>query len=652
MDRLLVGDNGRKVERRVHLEAVDIGSRFKRAADGSMVQVYIPFFFNENTERLMTNFLEAVQKHTMGETVATSEVFVNHEQVVALTETPPTPGVLLCNIGPFKKESGIMVSGSRGASAYCNLTLMCAYKYIENAAFFRPDNNFCFMHGGLNFPDTDIFERCVPNAMQRIKEGKPVIADDVNEYAQFNDVHRLGFGGSVVTGRLAVPEACTDNNSMALEAIHSLFRTTVVGHTPQWLGIPTIIREKGSSPKYKYQFLVALDTQFSDRQKNNHSLGLCDDGSFCLRGSWMGYDYTATSDDIHIGMKIQIKSNGFTSSTPYFRVLAKLDFKLPVYIAVNYAPDPYVPHAPSGITTVCLVKFQKAKKAYDAPPIFEAEVVLPDNEMVKITKKEFIMSGTITLSPAHLSEDEIDSSMTSSKMGHGFNAYKIFVCGDIEASVDFLRGFLIHSFKMATGYPEFPLENLETWREQWKGGEFGYMNFDLPNDDSLGFDVKTVSDTIKDIMLLSFNMKSQMGIQFASIGDVIGDPVGKGNITGTELIHEFMCIHWANTFCSHTILGNRDINKLRLLQEIPYILKSENLPYLEKISTFQKEFASKNTTNLLKLKRLLGHFCYPFTVSAASSKGRRIAKHFEFEEKPIEPMRNPNDPPPIWEDKP
>jgi hypothetical protein len=144
---------------------------------------------------------------------------------------------------------------------------------------------------------------------------------------------------------------------------------------------------------------------------------------------------------------------------------------------------------------------------------------------------------------------------------------------------------------------------------------------------------------------------------------VIGDPVGKGNLDNvaqTEQIHEFMCVHWANKFCKHKIIGNRDINKLRFLQEIPYITRPEHLPYLKLISQYQQEFAAGNQTNIVTLKRLLGHFCYPYVpsekVTDAQGNAVKVNKSFQGDAA-IVPFRTTAEdptryPPTIWEVSP
>ena len=645
-----------------------IDARYKKAADGTMKEVFISFKVDDREDRIysmqMKQFLEAVQKHTMGETGKTSEIFVDHEDVVKLTGTPPKSNVLKSEVGPFANETGIMIMGLSAASAYCNLTLKCIYRYIDEGSIFKPAApGYCMMHGGLAFPDKDVFQRCVADGMNRIESGEHIKSAHVAKTASFNDVHRLGFGGSVITGRLGVPDACTDNKK-ALEAMHPLCRTTVVGHTPQWLGIPTVIRESGHAV-FKHNFLVVLDTQFSDRQKNTHSLGLFKDGSFCLRGSWMDYmTYTARSDDVHIGRKIKVTSDGFASSTPYFRVIAKSADETPSrYIAVNYAPNPINPFAPSGETTVCLVYFEKDASKNQ----FVAKVAPPEPALVEATKKKFITSGTVELEEDHMFENSIDDSMSSSKMELGYSSgggmwnFDRFVGGDIESSVDFLHAFLMHSYTIASG-KQFNMDTARRWKEQWTSGRLSLTMFGLVNDNSLGFDAKTISDAMKEVMILSHVMVVNLGMKFACIGDVIGDPVGKGNLfktDGTELVHEFMCVHWANEYCIDKIIGNRDINKLRFLQEIPYILKPENRTYLELISQLQQEFASKNTANTVTLKRLLGHFCYPYSVGKGiAGEEVNLSKHFLFDPaKPILPFRKGVDgtndyPPTIWEAMP
>lgn len=668
------------------VDASDIGVKFKRTIFMQLRETYVPLKFDDKedpqTSLEMKNFLQAVQKHTMGETGKSSEIFENHESVVRLTGEAPESRLLGSRIGPFSKEPRLKISGSSAASAYCNLTLNSIYQYLDNGSIFKPflnnavsrsaavdvsdddgsakpppPDHFCMMHGGLLMAPNgrEIFNRCVDNAMELIKTGKEVTAVSVKENATFNDVHQLGFGGSVITGRLDVPEACT-GGPKALEAMHPMVRTTVVGHTPQWLGMPTIIREEDSDKHHR--FLVALDTQFSDRQKNTHSLGLCKDGSFCLTGSWMDcIQYTAMSDDTHIGRKIKIESSEMVpnaQSTPYFRVLAKVTGTEPkpsnIYIAVNYAP---VPNKPVGNTTACLVKFEKSS----ATNQFEAEVIKPDEMVTKAAgTKKFITVGKVELvDGSHKIGDAMVTNMVSSGA-----EFKTFVCGDIEASVDFLHGFILHSYKMATNQT-FDPKYLDMMDDKWERGLLMIEQYGLPDDGSLGFHAKSVSNKMKQIMYLSRDMMDALAeTSFSCIGDVIGDPVGSGNLDNvarTEQIHEFMCVHWANIFCKHKIVGNRDINKLRFLQEIAYIAKLEHRPYLKRISRYQSEFAAGTAGDIVTgiLKRWLGHFCYPY-VTIKDEQGNNVKVNKSFLNPPLYPFRNvvacDNYPTPIWEAMP
>lgn len=139
--------------------------------------------------------------------------------------------------------------------------------------------------------------------------------------------------------------------------------------------------------------------------------------------------------------------------------------------------------------------------------------------------------------------------------------------------------------------------------------------------------------------------------RFSCIGDVIGDPfgaLGMGNEGNTNLIHEFMCIHWASTFCDNKIAGNRDINKLRFLQEIPQVLGGHYVNFPSAIAQYQSEFINGDKKNEMLLKQILGHVCYPYTIK----NEQKISKHYENMQNPPLPFQPVADLPfkaPIWE---
>ena len=673
-----------------HIHDEQIGVRFKRTASGTMQESIIPLLEKPG----FTDFMEAVQKFTMGETGIASERFYSNEQV-QLMPNPPTSVSLTSNCGPFQNYPGIKISGPSSATAYCNLVLDTTFKYLDKShvfyASFKPSfpdqelKGYCMMHGGLNFQDKMVFEECFNLGMYNIKMGNSLKLDQVSTVASYNAVHQLGFGGSVITGRLEVYEACTASTK-ARDAMHYAFKTTVVGHTPQWAGMPTIIRES-YHPLAQDRFLVCLDTQFSNRQLNSHSLGLFKDGSFVLRGSWMNIiEYEAKSDDYLIGRKFEVEEGRFVigpalaeasweSKSPYFRIIGKVTSVTPsmvytsaeydnmkgAYICVNYEVGNPA-HLP-GKTSICFVRFG------DTPTrsaFISEEMINPRPDIVALMKSfKFVHRGLVFLSHEDLypiRDYPHDESLTSFifETDNDVVPYT-FVCGDIEASVDFLNGFLKHSFGMLSSGD--PYENFGTFKASWSASNT-YKGYGFESDANRGFQLASVSDEIKKVYYLTDRIQHmRRSVNFACIGDVIGDPVGDGtgNRTKTQLIHEFICIHWAYTSCKILIAGNRDINKLRLLNEIYFAFEDRNQPHYNTIvSKFNTIRAMEQKTHLFPpnmtddekkqvllaeqkaIKQVLGHMCYP----AVEVEGQMMSKHYTRDK--LLPLPAP---PPIWANK-
>ena len=191
-----------------------------------------------------------------------------------------------------------------------------------------------YLHGGLNN-----FEREHMHKFMYFNGSVPteIRLEECLEYARThltgNDIHLLGFNEkSPITGRLLPSEDASIEDAFAY--MHPDNKFTVVGHTPQSLGIPTIIKHLG-------KYLIILDTQYSDRKKNNHCLAMCtydkgQDQEFVLKGTWTdkekSYEYEALSRDMNIGTKWTDKEG-----TAY-RVVARITDgeKAKQYIGIRY----------------------------------------------------------------------------------------------------------------------------------------------------------------------------------------------------------------------------------------------------------------------------------------------------------------------------
>ena len=540
------------------------------------------------------HYVRAVVKLSMGENMNSCIVMEDDPQDARVYLDIEPPRILACNVGPFKYADNVIFSKSE--PRYLWTTLPCVMSYLERSVVFGVDGEVCFAHGGIShldmnggignqlqnefFPGIDVTKTTLLSEM----------ADKDTSASARNRIHMLGFntGKSFITGRMYVWEACLRDDAAAKKHVHPYLKMLVCGHTPQWSGLPMIIFADG-------KHAAVLDTQYTDRVLNTHALVTSDDGRFKLRGSWSGvFDYVADSEDAFIGTLID-SVGGFNDDDPMsaFRIVCKKATPLTTdgsveYVAVRYIADPGPnPEAlgrtqmltfvltsdhNTGITT----QFPSGTKIKDKD-------IVPPNIFVRLNGAKKPTAGIMAPFPSK----------------------GVAWCGDIEASVDFLCGFLRHASKML-GVDLSEFATIARYRNVMMGGE---------QFERYGFNSSYFRDVAVEVYLRSHTLLAS-GIRIGCIGDVVGDPIGNGNahaspmqaaptVKKTTLVDEFVCMHWAAhmTTDGFRAVGNRDINKLRFIDEISFLVRNyiPNAERLRVLKEFVDDPTSKDKTAAAKL---------------------------------------------------
>lgn len=357
-------------------------------------------------------------------------------------------------------------------ATYASTVLVPLAEYMLGGFVVRKIQNVTFNHGGTYCVDSE--KNALASLASKISlDERAAFADGVSfrdivkSAPSKNLLHRMAFTFcNPIVGRvkLGARPVLTSDDSLL----------TVVGHTPQTAGIPTIFRTDG-------RCLIQLDTQFTSREKNTHCLAVdAKSGKFLLRGSLFVAEEVA-----------------------------------PISYEAN-SHDPLVgSHDPS-----------------KSPPVFTvAKVTSPKRHRGKYVEVQYVELEGYTFPFPKVSLVEKEGAPGDESTSDNFDFTHV-LCGDIESSVPFLRGFLRHACNI--------------------------LDLDC-----------------QDESLENMSRKIVQQVSIVTIGDIVGDPAPPGEIRGSEpatVEEEAMVVAWANKFSDVKILGNREWNKLRLFHEIPQVL--------------------------------------------------------------------------------
>jgi hypothetical protein len=384
-----------------------------------------------------------------------------------------------CNINPYK-NTVVRISGGSKFAYYANKVLNPVYAYLEKSQMRYDGREFVCVHGGVHISDE---EKSISDRVL----GDHTTLEKVSYDVDRNDLHQLGFGGSIITGRLFQNlEAIAGKADIYMD---SSKRFTIVGHTPQNLGLPTVIRHSETPSK----FLILLDTQMSNREKNASCIAWNDE-LFLVRGYFEHdsetYNYESSSTDDIIGTVREHEK------TP-FRIVA-------------------------------LVKNGTLQGKYVG---------------VKYNGRELNFTSELQFFDfAHPTEESEggNNDATTPTFTH-------VACGDIEGSMPFLKNFLT----LACSLLQVETSKIPS----------------IPNKKGM------IADELR-----GMTNEIQSKATIVCIGDVIGF-AGPFGIPSEKRDKEFVpttddegeCLLWANTERIVKIIGNRDINKLRFLDELMFL---------------------------------------------------------------------------------
>ena len=603
----------------------------------------------KSTAKALKEFTITVLNCTMGEgfnlcTPSTEELNVILPTFKVQNSLRKT---LYTGIGPFALARPIELSHLD--PPYLWTTLPCILKYLERSVMIGVRGTMCFAHGGVSKIRTpDEQERFFENLefirttdhlqtvnVNEMKHG--AYTGPTNSHVRLKErgaIHKLAVatGDSTINGRMYVWEPCYINWRPSVEAhLPHGMNFIANGHTPQWSGFPMI----ASVPN---GHVIVLDTQFTDRMSNNHALMTNPNGSFILQGSWkhptrkITIKYVAESEDSLIGTQMFLR-NEQGNGKHCFRVICKIVERTDgvatttpqeQYIAVRYKPKGIDDPAESGPYTDYT---DEQRFNFQQPGETELIVFAKNKEPTIVEMLKGTMPPVGTTLKTESKGEELQLKFT-------YNAADrpVIFCGDIEASVPFLRAFLEHALSIARTVCPVVDMNIADGAQLKPVDEYKYEEF--------GIDGSKLIRESKDVEAILMNTaKLEKLVNIGCIGDVAGDPNGGGNDDNKHFLNEFVCVHWAaylanESFCA---TGNREANKWRLLDEIPAFLDtgyladedalSEYANHTRNVSETQEDFTERVGKLKARANAALVMSVYPkyyepkFTVPFGHCKG-------------------------------
>ena len=493
-----------------------------------------------------------------------------------------------------------------------------------------------------------------------------------------NTFHQFGFGGRP-TSRLELYKCFTSKRD-ALTAMHSNMRTTVVGHTPNPCGLPIVLREKDCGAEIVLsgwqngdsggdRFYINLDTQFSSDRgkegphaKNGSALLMYVDGSWRMSGTWLGrFEVYADSDDRFIGTRIKIPGAVPASghgreaeyATPVFRVITKIKdltkyddshdddmcAMIGKHVCINISKPP--PGSFQGKTTIAFVDFEDyaASRSGDSNPV----VFAPQPAVIDTIKAE----ANVDVATNHGTEIQPMLDHVYTRDEHTAehapfqpNLPRWVVVGDVEGDPRYLCLVLEHAMELLyegaeadRGY--MPPSVVPT------PADLAAVDFSkFPTYVDSGFD--PAPGAVKSRSIRSCFHFAQMFLRFKQAFDAqalkllcLGDCIGSPH-SCCDVFDEFMCILCIDEAFGRDnvirIAGNRELNKLRLVTEIPNAAKPENerllLPLFLHEQHVREGDAEAAQASTALVKEVLATLCYP-AVRTANKEGEHewVSKH-------------------------
>ena len=170
-------------------------------------------------------------------------------------------------------------------ATYCDTVLGPLLTYLSRAQILFKDHRVAVMHGGDLIEAKRVKTRAMAERRMLSEYRQQAGCLQYSSAANFNEYFNIA-AGSEVEGRLV---NCDNVFEKGEYPEHEHHRTlTIVGHTPQTLGIPTIQEHRKENPisdEYKMEYYVQMDTQNMNRRDCSSCIAFNNNGEFVLHFS-------------------------------------------------------------------------------------------------------------------------------------------------------------------------------------------------------------------------------------------------------------------------------------------------------------------------------------------------------------------------------